>query len=86
MNTNKTKHQQEDKEMILNPDSWPSWPFLPVKSTTKKELSGWPLLGTILSYDVTKVKLVNMYDYSKNADIISYDSVDDLLADGWVID
>ena len=75
-----------DREMILDPDSWPKWPILPLVRR------GRDVSCAIIYGDPGKdgqvlfVEGANMYtgkDSWKNGVLRQ---VDDVLADGWVVD
>lgn len=80
------KQTPTDKEFIENPANWPRWPYLPVKRQGKDP---WPEPGVMIEGHPT-VFLINYYQISpeifKTCKSITYASVDDLLADGWIID
>lgn len=84
-----------DRNFIANPDNWPCWPFLPVKRRDNSLENG--NLGVLLSTAEHKagkmiVYLAYMFDWPqtpegvKSIKRIEYASVDDLLADGWMVD
>lgn len=35
-------------KMYVDPNQWPCWPRLPVKHSTKKDATGFPLLGFVM--------------------------------------
>lgn len=81
----------EDRKMMLDPANWPQWPALPVKRNNE--------VGVMLSYKsfTTTVFKVNFWEVPNSGHLLSlkqlqempqikYDSVDAILADGWIID
>lgn len=82
----------EDKFMMSHPTFWPCRPVLPVKRYSKKP-GAFPDCGLLWEngkYPNT-VFLTNMYDIKSTKDLESvkkeeYDSLDALLAAGWIVD
>lgn len=85
-----------DKAMILDPNKWPSWPFLPLKKGSYPSLEN-KRLGVLYHSPVWsdgKVHVVHIYMFAppKTAAELHaspatvYDSVDAMLADGWIVD
>ena len=79
------------KEMILNPSRWPRENILPlIRSDESKDFG--KELGIIFKGDLNIVRLINMHFlpntfYELNrVPCIVYDSIDELLADGWIVD
>lgn len=76
-----------DREMILNgEDQWPCWPLLPVKNTIRKDETGFPELGVIVAGKPLAVRLSCLFDFNPDAPAKQYASIEDLLADGWIVD
>lgn len=85
---------RNDKEIIESPDRWPQYPFL----TVKRE--GWiddnfanpKNLGVLHVSDPTVVIRINMYMIPQLSDedlakrCVDYSSIEELLADGWIVD
>jgi len=80
-----------DQDMIKHPDAWPQWPYLPVKR--RKGAKATLECGVI--YEGTGIKTVRVANLfalpTEYQDFLTlpkyeYDSVDALLADGWVVD
>lgn len=76
--------------MILNPSRWPMF-YLPLKR--RKEGGGFPEIALLRSAstrpDVDRLVQVNMTIFGSPIGEITeihYATVDDLLADGWVVD
>lgn len=82
--------KDRDKKMISNPLDWPSWPFLPIKRWQENASQ----LETALIYvkDPLRVVTGNLFhlpkDYEKFRELpaVEYDTIDAILADGWVVD
>lgn len=80
-------------EMGPNPDSWPIWPVLPLKSRTKKEGS-IPLLGYVADYGLSGpaalpivVRSGIIYAPKKDDPVLgTYQSWQEVVQDGWVVD
>lgn len=79
------------KRLILNPDEWPVWPFLPVKR--KDSSLENKNLGFLVDEHKKDGKLTVYHGMLFNTPMklkelpkSTYDDVDALLADGWVID
>lgn len=75
----------DDVAFIEDSDLWPMWPVCPVK---KGDLN-----GTIAYYKPNEVMLVNMFRIPdmKDEDMDkvvkkTYDSIEALVQDGWVVD
>ena len=95
------KRQREDKEMVTNPPRWPNWPFLPIKRYKPEGgfpdcavLIDGNKLGEPIDRNHATLRtalLINMFDLG-NADAVKkaerkeYASVDEMLADGWMVD
>lgn len=87
------KRYKDDKEMILRPALWPCWPMLPIKRESRDPKTNWPEVAILIDAEGVKTTVVlsNMYALSEErafekAEKIVYNSVDDLLADGWEVD
>jgi len=79
----------DDRDMILNEYKWPCWPFLPVKRKNSKLED--KNLGFILS-SVGKITIWHEYmfdlkdGWQKSCQKTEYNSVDEMLQDGWMVD
>ena len=80
----------DDAAMIYNPGVWPAWPCLPLKRSAKGAL---PECAYILDTGVCSIELPikvfkgNIFRISDDDPVIAtYDSVEALLAAGWVVD
>lgn len=79
-----------DIEMIKDPTRWPSYPFLPVK-----KLNGTPTVydfGLVHAARPTIVTEANLfrlpatYEQYKALGGKQYESIEALVADGWIVD
>jgi hypothetical protein len=84
---------RDDREMLLHPEYWPETGVICVKRRLRTEKPGeWPELGVIHERAPTTVIIANLYDILDNAEVMKtakrhvYDSVDAMLADGWIVD
>jgi len=69
-----------DKEFLNTEDLWPCWPYLPVKKSMLN-------VGIVMANNKTKVFLTNLFDRDfENCETKEYSSIDELIADGWVVD
>jgi hypothetical protein len=77
-----------DKEMILSPNSWPSWPILPMKRSGNQSPSCGLIVGDPNNGKVYFVPGANIWhiddEFIKNNG--SFVQVDALLAQGWTVD
>jgi hypothetical protein len=88
--TNSQQDTTRDRKMILSPDKWPMF-YLPLKR--RKKDGGFPEIALLRSAstrpDVERIVQVNMTLFGMaigEVTEIRYPTVDDLLADGWVVD
>lgn len=74
-----------DEHMIKTEDNWPNWPYLPLKKKGRLHIGR---VGTLISSNDGKfrVMLASMFSDLRKADCLTYDSVAELLHDGWTID
>ncbi len=79
-----------DKEFIQNSNDWPNWPVLPVKRSNSKVVFGIEC-GIIL--DSNKNEVIHhsittgiTSESLHKAPVHSYENLDALLSDGWVVD
>lgn len=89
-----TERAQEDIRMINNPSGWPCWPFLPVKKRGDDNCFPW-VMGVIAETDnvgwrTTVYVGANMYMFREKplsaCERKTYESVEALVADGWMVD
>ena len=92
--------QFNDKAFIANPGKWPNWPLLPVKRHTK-DRSG-PECGILIDNQpigdkldpehksLRTIFLTSMFALKKTdlktVEKKEYESVEKMLADGWIVD
>jgi hypothetical protein len=86
---------RDDKEMMENPTAWPVWPVLPIKRRPK---DGGTELAIMVHAEgrLTDVYLGDMFGFAEqggtvaeildSAEKIHYNSYDEIIADGWVVD
>jgi hypothetical protein len=77
-----------DKEFILLPNKWPKWPFLPMKTVGPDPkcglIVGDPNFATNM---VVFLEGANVWHYAEDDRTkASTRDIDELLAEGWVID
>jgi hypothetical protein len=78
-----------DRAMILDPYKWPLF-YLPLKRSVQG--GGMPEIALLRSAstepDVERTVEINMSVYGPLGDVttVKYSTVDELLADGWVVD
>jgi hypothetical protein len=76
---------------INNEDYWQRWPFLPVKRKSNKAAFGIET-GVIHSFEKTRVVFANLFHLPETwegfleLNRVSYNSVEELLEDGWEVD
>jgi len=81
-------NKEVDRIFIKVPSMWPRFPLLPVKRYKNKKQE----LGVIHCKCDTSVKTTNLYiapsdfDEFQQLEGIDYQSVDELLDDGWIVD
>lgn len=85
----------EDREQatirLLQPgasDSWPLWPYLPLKHATHYE-SGFRKLGFMIADEGLKVHVGLLPCFGGSPEgrcTIEFATIDELLADGWRVD
>lgn len=80
-----------DREMMLSPVKWPRWPMLPVKRPAVHGIDCAFLLATKDNYVANETfTLYHGYIYGqpdiKTLKTTVYSSIDELLADKWVVD
>ena len=94
--TTKTFGPGDDAEMIRSPHVWPAFPFLPVKRYETKDghldtmqcgvivVPGVKEDGGVVIYEANIVGLT--IGMLMRAEEHAYASVDEALADGWIVD
>lgn len=75
-----------DKQMILSPDDWPKWPFLPMIRRGENPGSGI-IYGDPKDDKVLFIPNVNLWRLSdEDMEQGSLRNIDELLAEGWQVD
>lgn len=80
---------KDDREFILRPHLWPNKTNLPLKNVNRKGSEGDRELGFILVEDGAPPFIVYnglMYRDPATLPQVHYSSVDEMLADGWIVD
>ena len=81
----------DDKQMILSPKLWPCHPYLPMKRRSNKEADGTEC-GVLYAgrrwviYKTNLFMLPAAYAEFEAFDKYAYQTVEELLADGWIVD
>ena len=78
--------------LVGNFDNWPAWPILPMRHEQEME-RGARLLGCMTEEDsdTYNVYLLNMFEVTKpgvweNAEVRRFDTIEDLIDNGWRVD
>ena len=81
------KLEERDKAMILDESRWPIWPVLPMKHRTRREPGGFTVTGIMTTGEPTKILVgtLGITDW-KTAPVEEFATVDELLANGWIVD
>jgi hypothetical protein len=87
---NAVLREQDDLKMMRRPHLWPWWPVLPIKNY-KRAKPGCLECGILCMDDLSGlpepvVVLSNMFEIDENKKQIQYDSLEAIVADGWVVD
>jgi hypothetical protein len=77
-------------EWIKHPDWWPMFGICPLKHSTRKDpnAGGMPLTGVVVSCDdpgVVRIGVLGITNFSQ-APQEKFDSVEAMVAAGWVVD
>lgn len=92
--------REESKRMIVSPEIWPLWPFLPVKRYIREKLAECGILidrnklGDPINPNhesLSTVLMVPIFLIKKKGKLedskkVKYESVDKMLDDGWMVD
>lgn len=75
--------------MVRDPDQWPQWPVLPMKNREQRE-HGSPAIGFLQDTGIAEPVVLyhgNIFDGGRD-DLATtvFQTVDDLLGAGWVVD
>lgn len=85
MNNEERKWRDEDIAMIKS-GSWPCEFALPVKKPPLTRGYGDYEFGCIVPTEKTVVLKTDLWDFDPFAERIEYNSVEELIADGWMVD
>lgn len=82
---------QRDEAYLSDVTLWPNWPFAPLKHTTQRDSTGFPVLGVVLAGDAKPTVYVTcMFGITQQAlqecERREYETLAALLADGWTVD
>lgn len=90
VDSNRVSPIEATRIMVPDPDSWPCWPVLPLKTTAKEFPDNLGYMTGPLTGPTPKpyvVKWGNMYMVQEDDPIAgTYETVEDLLAAGWYVD
>lgn len=80
----------DDVAFLKDVNRWPNWPICPVKRY--ENVHSFPLCGVTFATDTKPmVKILNMFggwsqeEFDK-AKTFNYNSIEEMVADGWVVD
>lgn len=82
---------RDDVSFLNRPEMWPCWPVAPVKSHNPKHGGdNAPACGLVLAGH-SRVVMLNMFqgwtpEQYKEAKKWEYDTIEALVADGWMVD
>lgn len=71
---------------IEDMDSWPQFPWCPIKNLKRREPNGFPMFGRIHASELTNVRSGTIWQNDPGYVIEEYDSVKALVVAGWVVD
>lgn len=78
--------QFDDVKFLSNPNEWPCWPVCPVKRNDLTELGivfgGQPIVYETNMFMLPEMTPENLEQMKKH----KYDSMEELVADGWLVD
>lgn len=82
----------DDVQFLSDPDRWPKFPICPVKRYSKKDKHGFPECGVVTATGIAVVVVISMFElpiteeeYEKLTKY-RYESMEDLVTDGWLVD
>ena len=84
---------EEDKKMMSDPKTWPNWPTLPVKRYVEHDMESGFMIA--IKGKLTTVFITNPWSVwsgetsikkALNGPKKEYGSVDEIIADGWIVD
>jgi len=82
---NEVIRSRDDREMVLRPHLWPNKDNLPLKNP----LGTQDRLGLLLKADggpPFRVYVGMIFEDPRTLPVFSYSTVDDMIADGWLVD
>jgi hypothetical protein len=77
------KRRVEDKKLILDEGNWPRWPYMPMKRWNEERRT--MTIGVIAAGNNTTVHDANVWG-GKIKGKHEYETLDELLEDGWKVD
>lgn len=92
---NQLGRSHDDASMIDDPDQWPCWPFLPIKrkNNSLEDKNLGVLLATQEHADGKRIVYHGcLFGWPKTSEAVKalptteYESTQQLLADGWIVD
>lgn len=86
---NKKLGPGDDLEMINSPELWPLWPILAMKRYHKDKPGEFPETGVIFDGEPTTVLVgcIGLTEFTHpECEKVTYRTVEDLLADRWIVD
>lgn len=72
----------EDDIAMIKVGDWPCFFALPLKRTMSKT----PNIGCITPDEKTVILLTSIWDFDPDAKTIKYDSVEEMVGEGWMVD
>ena len=76
----------DDVAFLKDPDNWPNWPVCPVKCYIDEELiCGLLFAGTITVYKLNMFSGWTKEEFEK-AKKWKYETIEDMINDGWRVD
>jgi len=80
--------------MILNPNQWPQWPYLPLKNRRIRDASGHMAQGVLREAGLLEPR-AGIFEFAEGANLFALDEFQgtwtpidpaELLANGWEVD
>jgi hypothetical protein len=83
-------HVAITRAFILNPERWPRWPLLPVKKYNHPGITTG-IIAAVKGEELRVYVDANLFDFDivaarKAGNHVTYKSVDEMLAAGWLVD
>lgn len=76
-------------EMMAHESNWQAWPFCPLKHTSKRDpvFPGMPLTGMLATGQGATVFIGNIFfGINEQTPRQEYNSLEEVLDDGWIVD